>query len=324
VTVHNSDLEVITTASSWLQAGHRVHLVTVAKTWGSSPRPEGSLAAVRADGVLVGSVSGGCVEKQLSERFLKQGTEEATGSQTVLHHINDEQAQRFGLSCGGELELTFELFDQPDDLSPLLERLEKRERVTRTLTIENASHTLAAATPQDRFSFDGKQLTKVFGPDWRLLIIGAGQLSRFSAEFALALDYEVIVCEPRPGFAEAWNVDGTTLVDHSPDDAVLEFGADARCAVLALTHDPNIDDLALIEALPAASFYVGALGSRANYEKRKKRLLAVGLEAHEIERLHGPIGLDIGSRTSAEIAVSIVAHLIQVRRELTVALNAPN
>lgn len=312
MSVQHSDLEVIVTAATWLQQNHRVHLVTVVRTWGSSPRPAGSMAAVRDDGVLIGSVSGGCVEKQLSERILHDNQALAT-ERVVSHHIDDEQAQRFGLSCGGELELVFELIDNSEALAPLLQSMQKRERVTRRVDLATGNAQLQAAKANDLFNFDGQQLVKVFGPDWRLLLVGAGQLSRFTAEFALALEYEVIVCDPRPGFREAWSVDGTTLLDLSPDDAVLQYASDQRSAVLALTHDPNVDDMALMEALPGKAFYVGALGSRANYEKRKLRLLAIGLEPQEIERLHGPVGLDIGSRTSAEIAVSIIAHLIKER-----------
>ena len=331
MSVQHSDIEVISTAAGWLRNNHNVHLVTVVRTWGSSPRPVGSIAAVRDDGVLVGSVSGGCVEKQLSEQILdskdtsllnninttletaSEDQPEVAGSHIVSHHIDDEQARRYGLSCGGELELVFELLKENDALNPLLHHLESRERIVRTVDLETGAVSLQSASREQGFGLQGTQLNKVFGPDWRLLIVGAGQLSRFTAEFALALDYEVIVCEPRPGFREAWNVDGTTLVDMSPDDAVLKYATDQHSAVLALTHDPNVDDMALMEALPGKAFYVGALGSRTNYEKRKKRLQAIGLELAEIERLHGPVGLDIGSRTSAEIAISIIAHLVQVR-----------
>ncbi len=317
----HSDLEVIHTAVEWLKSDHSVHLVTVVQTWGSSPRPVGSMAAVRDDGVLIGSVSGGCVEKQLSEQFLQQEPK-AIKERVISHHIDDEQARRFGLSCGGKLELVFELMDSSNDLEPLLENLQKRQRVTRSVDLSTGHALIHNSAPLDKFKFDGQQLIKVFGPDWRLLIIGAGQLSRFTAEFALALDYEVIVCDPRPGFREAWSVDGTTLLDLSPDDAVLQYAIDQRSAVLALTHDPNVDDMALMEALPGRAFYVGALGSKTNYEKRKHRLSAIGLEPHEIERLHGPVGLDIGSRTSAEIAVSIVADLIRQRSIMTADADA--
>ncbi len=307
----NSAVEVLEQAVVWLEQGHGVELVTVVRTWGSSPRPVGSIAAVRDDGVLVGSVSGGCVEKQLSESFRGQDA-----SRAHTHKVDDEEARRFGLACGGELELVFETLETPDALKDLLARLGRRERVRREVTIGNSEATLASASRSDRFGWDGQLMRQVFGPSWRLLIVGAGQLSRFAAEFGQAIDFEVLVVEPREHFREAWNVPSIAVLPDSPDDAVLEYANDPHSAVLALTHDPNIDDLALLEALPGKAFYVGALGSVRNYEKRIKRLAGLDVPADAIARLRGPIGLSIGSRTSAEIAISIMAELIQVRHSL--------
>ncbi len=307
----NSAEEVLESAAQWLESGHGVELVTVVRTWGSSPRPVGSIAAVRDDGVLVGSVSGGCVEKQLSESFRGQGA-----SRTHTHKVDDEQARRFGLACGGELELVFETLSAAQPLRELLQRLSRRERVRRDVSIGNSEAVLERATRIDQFAWDGENMNQVFGPSWRLLIIGAGQLSRFTAEFALAIDFDVFVVEPREQFREAWNNPMVPVIPDSPDDAVLAYANDPNSAVLALTHDPNIDDLALMEALPSQAFYVGALGSVRNYEKRVKRLAGLDVPAEAIARLRGPIGLSIGSRTSAEIAISIMAELIQVRHAL--------
>jgi len=328
MSIQNSDQEVVHIANDWLQTGHTVFLVTVVRTWGSSPRPAGSIAAVRDDGELVGSVSGGCVEKQLVESLIREkDTNNQPLSKPTMQnsvstlHVNDEQARRFGLSCGGELELVFESLSNPDALSELAAATEKRKSMRRSVNLTTGQVSLqaiesTAANRGDsatRFLYEDSIVTKVFGPGWRILIIGAGQLSRYTAEFALALDYEVLVCDPRPGFKEAWQVANVPVLDMSPDDAVLAYATDSNSAVLALTHDPNADDLALLEALPSNAFYVGALGSKRNYDKRKIRLAGLGLENDAIERLVGPIGLDIGSRTSAEIAISIVAHLIQAR-----------
>ncbi len=335
MSIKNSDEEVITVAHNWLTSGHTVSLVTVVQTWGSSPRPVGSMAAVRDDGELVGSVSGGCVEKQLAESIIKNRNETsdlsntqhaATPNQVVTYHVDDDQALRFGLACGGELALVFEQLIDASTLADLLDNITNRISVVRTLDTDSGhisyqpyqreQDAQSAETGTAMFSYDGRTVKKVFGPDWRILIIGCGQLSRYTAEFALALDYEVIVCEPRPGFKEAWSVEGVTLIDLSPDDAVLAYATDAKSAVLALTHDPNVDDLALLEALPSDAFYVGALGSMRNYQKRKQRLSGLGLDTQAIDRLVGPVGLDIGSRTSAEIAISVVADLIKTRRTL--------
>lgn len=308
MSIQDSDSEVIHTALQWLRAGHRVDLVTVVRTWGSSPRPVGSLAVVRDDGTLVGSVSGGCVEKQLAESVARDD-----GQTIVTHHIDDEQARRFGLSCGGQLELVFESLSRPSELEAVEEALQKRQRICRTLEIATSTTRITSATDDDAFEFDGQLVKKVFGPQWRILLIGAGQLSSFTAQFALPLEFEVLVSEPRPEFQRAWQVPGCQLLPDSPDDAVVSHASDARSAVLALTHDPNLDDMALMEALPSKAFYVGALGSKKNYENRRKRLAAIGLEEKDINRLVGPIGIDIGSKTSAEIAISIVADLIRCR-----------
>ena len=359
MSIQNSDQEVIHVANEWLQAGHTLFLVTVVRTWGSSPRPVGSIAAVRDDGELVGSVSGGCVEKQLVETLIRERQENIDGKNPTVNpadsasisssdnatdslsvpstqaatststehqistlHVDDEQARRYGLACGGELELVFEPLTDANALTELAAATTKRQTIRRSVNLETGEVDIQTveltANKNDsgeRFQYSGQWVSKVFGPDWRILIIGAGQLSRYTAEFALALDYEVLVCDPRPGFKEAWKVANVPVLDMSPDDAVLEYATDANSAVLALTHDPNLDDLALLEALPSSSFYVGALGSTRNYAKRKIRLSGLGLEDDAIERLIGPIGLDIGSRTSAEIAISIVGHLIQVRNK---------
>ena len=187
----------------------------------------------------------------------------------------------------------------------------------REVNIGNSEAVLSPARRSDQFAWDGQTLWQVFGPSWRLLIVGAGQLSRFVAEFGRAADFDIIVVEPREQFRQAWDLAGITVLSDEPDEAVLRYASDPHSAVLALTHDPNIDDLALLEALPGKAFNVGALGSIRNYEKRIKRLAGLDVPADAIARLRGPIGLSIGSRTSAEIAISIMAELIQVRQSLT-------
>ncbi len=304
----NSDTEVLQAAAGWLEGGHTVELVTLVETWGSSPRPVGSLAAVRSDGKLVGSISGGCIEKQLTIQLRRDGR-----TSVVQHDISHDLAVRYGLPCGGSLKLVMEHLEDAMPLRSILQALEDRRPVSRTVDLESGKTDIRPANRDERFSFDGKTLTKVFGPRQELLVIGAGQLSRYVAELAAALDFQVTVCEPREDFASVWSVPGTTLDSRSPDDVVRELAVDPTIAVLALTHDPNLDDLALMEALEREVFFVGALGSRRNSESRRKRLRFLGLGEAQLDRLHGPIGLDIGSRTSAEIAVSIMAQVIAAR-----------
>ncbi len=221
---------------------------------------------------------------------------------------------RFGLPCGGTLQLVLEPVVATAKLQELLTTIERHELVARLLDMESGSVRLESGRWSDALEFDGKTLKSVHGPRWRLLIIGAGQTSRFLAQMAQALDYQVTVCDPREEYADEWNVPGATLERGYPDDAVLQMNPDPHLAVVAVTHDPKLDDAALTEALKSPAFYVGALGSRLNNDKRRKRLQEFDLSAAEIARLHGPVGLKIGSRTPAEIAVSILAEMTAVRR----------
>lgn len=308
------DIETIRTLLDWQRAGHSVDLVTVVNTWGSAPRPPGSIAAVRDDGAVVGSVSGGCIERQLAE----SRRNDSTVSEASLV-VGDEAARAVGLTCGGRLELVFERVVEDSGLNEVLQALEQRRRVLRETHLSSGSSQLRSATASDSFSWNGEHLRRVFGPDWRILLIGAGELSQHVARMALMLDFDVLVCEPRPPFRDAYRVDGTTLIDELPDDAVKTHASDARSAVLALTHEPSLDDLALEEAVSSDCFYIGALGSRRSHDKRLQRLLAQGQSEAALKRIHAPIGLDIASRTAAEIGVSIAAELVQVRAQQQIA-----
>lgn len=315
--MHSADHEVLTASAEWLDAGQRVYLATVARTWGSSPRPAGSMMAVRAeDARFVGSVSGGCIEDDLSARLAAQGISQAL-PRIESYGVNTEQTHRFGLPCGGRLDLVVEQLSSAEPLRLILRAMETRRLVQRRICLSTGEVSLHAAERDAQFHFDGDNLVKLFGPAWRLLLIGAGQLSRFVAQIAQALDYEVVVCEPREEYAPSWSVANVTVDIRSPDEAVRALACDTRTAVLALTHEPTLDDLALMEALHSPAFYVGALGSRNNNAKRRQRLASLDLPATAIARLHGPVGLPIGSRTPAEIAVAILAELTAVRNGLS-------
>lgn len=307
------DTEVIKSAIAWLDAGHRSTLATVVRTWGSAPRPIGAMLVIRDDGHVVGSVSGGCVEDDLIER-VKAHQMKGGAAEVVTYGVTTEQAARFGLPCGGTLQLVLEPVRPESQLKELLDIIGRHELVARSLDLQTGAVTLESGRWSDLLEFDGKVLRSIHGPRWRLLIIGAGQTSRFLAQFAQALDYQVTVCDPREEYADEWTVNGVNFSRRYPDDAVLELNADPHLAVVAVTHDPKLDDAALMEALKSPAFYVGALGSRANNEKRRKRLADFDLSTAEIARLHGPVGLKIGSKTPAEIAVAIIAEMTAVRR----------
>lgn len=316
------DLQVLGQARQWHAAGHAVRLVTVVETWGSAPRPAGALLAIRSDGVLVGSVSGGCVEDDLIER-VRHGNATDRPS-LVTYGVSKEEAARFGLPCGGMLRLVQEPLHDAAWIDDVLARTARHELVARRLELTTGVVTIEAAARGESFSFDGQSMRCLYGPRWRMLVIGAGQLSRVLAQMALALDFEIICCDPREEYHLTWDVPGTTFSAAMPDDLVQELQLDPHSAVVALTHDPKLDDLALLEALKSPAFYVGALGSRANTARRRERLALFDLSAQEIGRLHGPIGLDIGGRTPAEIAVSILAEIVAVRYGVALTQKKPS
>ena len=316
------DLKVLQQAREWVAAGHRAWLVTVIETWGSAPRPPGALLALRHDGLVVGSVSGGCVEDDLIER-VRTG-ERVDKPSLILYGVSKEDAARFGLPCGGTLRLVQEPVLDTAWIDEILTRTQRHELVSRTLDLETGASRVVASRRGEAFAFDGRHLSAPFGPRWRLLIIGAGQLSRLLAEMAIALDFEVICCDPRQEYGLTWDVAGSTFSQSMPDDVVIEMGMDAHSAIVALTHDPKLDDMALPEALKSPAFYVGALGSRANTAKRRERLALFDLSQDEIGRLHGPVGLDIGARTPAEIAVSILAEIVSVRNGVALRQKKPD
>ncbi|MGV7208984.1 XdhC family protein [Oxalobacteraceae bacterium A2-2] len=313
------DLEVLKTSASWIAAGRRCQLVTVIKTWGSSPRPVGATLAICEDGTVIGSVSGGCIEDDLIARVRSHGIERSA-PEIVTYGITADEAHRFGLPCGGTIQLAIEPLGAHSRVAELLQRLERHELVLRRLDLQTGAVALSRAAPGAQLQLDQQALATVHGPRWRLLVIGAGQLSRFLAQIATAMDYHVTVCDPREEYRAGWQVDGVRLVHAMPDDLVTEMQLDHRSAVVALTHDPKLDDLALMEALKSPAFYVGAIGSRLNNARRRERLLQFDLTPQQIDRLHGPIGLYIGSKTPAEIAISILAEMTAIKNGVPDAL----
>jgi xanthine dehydrogenase accessory factor len=308
----NADLSVLRKIAEWRLGGHRVVMGTIVRTWGSAPRPVGSLVAVRDDGQVSGSVSGGCIEDDLVDK-VRTGAYALSAPSKIKYGISAEEANRFGLPCGGTLELVLEPVNDSSRVDELLASLADGRPVRRTLDLKTGKAVLEPADGADTLNIDEHKLVSFHGPRWRLLIIGAGQMTHYLASMARALDYEVVICDPREEYADGWNVEGTRLTRGMPDDTVIEMKPDAHMAVIALTHDPKLDDLALMEALKSEAFYVGAIGSRANQEKRRRRLLDFDVSPEQLARLHGPVGLKNGARTPPEIAVSILAQLTAER-----------
>jgi len=306
------DIEVLRSAEAWRKAGHRVTFGTIVRTWGSAPRPVGALVVIRDDGQVVGSVSGGCVEDDLIDK-VREGKVAKDRPQLITYGVTNEDATRWGLPCGGTLELVMEPVSEKSALGELLETISRQQLVRRRLEMDSGRVTLQAGSWQDALEFDGKVLTTVHGPRWRLVLIGAGQLTRYLAEMAHMLDYHVLVVEPREEYAGGWDVAGVPLDRGMPDDVIAQANLDGHSAVVALTHDPKLDDLALMEALKSPAFYVGAIGSKKNNDARRQRLKEFDLAEAEIARLRGPVGLYIGSKTPPEIAVAILAEMTAVR-----------
>ena len=308
----NVDAQVLKKADEWLRAGHRAVLGTIVRTWGSAPRPVGALVVIRDDGLVAGSVSGGCIEDDLVDRVRRKALA-AELPQRVTYGVTAEEAFRFGLPCGGTIALILEPLGPQSQIAELLARVAAGRQTVRTLDMKTGAVTLADGSGTELLAFDDDHLITAHGPRWRLLIVGAGQLTHYVAQMSLALDYQVTICDPREEYADGWLVPGTELLRTMPDDTVVEFKPDTHSAILALTHDPKLDDLALMEALKSPAFYVGAIGSMRNQAKRRERLKEFGVTEAELARLHGPVGLKNGARTPPEIAVSILAEITAVK-----------
>ncbi|WP_028694059.1 XdhC family protein [Pseudomonas cremoricolorata] len=308
------DLLVLRSACQWLADGERVLLATVAGTWGSSPRPVGSMMALRGDGRVVGSVSGGCIEDDLIQRYTcaHGGPGMPCGLPEVLRYgVSADEAHRFGLPCGGTLELVLEFDPDLTTLRHLLSQLDAGRLVQRQLDLRSGQVHLAVTEQPALAGLQDHVMHSTLGPGYRLLLIGAGALAEYLATMALFNGFKVALCDPRAEYRATWGVAGVEHLPGMPDDVVRAFAADQRSAVIALSHDPRLDDLALLEALQSPAFYIGAIGSRRNSQSRRERLIEHFGQTHaSLQRLHGPIGLYIGSKTPAEIAVSVMAELL--------------
>lgn len=323
--MENADQQVLSQLTGWVADGKPSWLCTVVKTWGSSPRPVGSLLCCNSDGHLAGSLSGGCIEDDLLEK-LQKGEMAKDGPEVLIYGVTQEETERLGLPCGGQLHVVVEPFlDQSalPQLQQVVARVNARECIERKVDIATGEMTVTEVPRFRHLQFIGdfsntdtpqqKFLVQTHGPRYQLFLIGAGQVSMYLAEMAQALDYHVVVCDPREHLIEQWPVEGTQLVNDMPDDAVKQYANDAHSAIIALTHDPRIDDMGLMEALKTDAFFVGAMGSTRTSANRRERLKMLDLSDAEINRLHAPVGLPIGSKTPAEIAIAILAQLTSLR-----------
>jgi xanthine dehydrogenase accessory factor len=312
--MNSLDQQVVEQLSAWLEAGKRAWLCTIIETFGSSPRPVGSLLACNEDGLYCGSLSGGCVEDNLRDS-IRKGELAHSRPERIRYGVTVEDVLRLGLPCGGSLEVVIEPI-APEHAAlyrELASHIAARKLIMRTVDLATGKATLGAAPVFKRLSCSESTLEHIYGPSFRLLLVGAVQVAWYLADMAQALDYEVEICDPRHELVDNAPPTRAKVVQAMPDDWLRGKVVDQNTAVIALCHDPRIDDMALMEALPGNAFYVGAMGSERTSEKRRTRLLDLDLTPEQLARLHAPVGLDLGSKTPPEIAIAILAELTQLR-----------
>ncbi|MEZ7831614.1 MAG: XdhC family protein [Gammaproteobacteria bacterium] len=319
--MQSSQQQIISHVNSWLSSQRSVWLCTILKTWGSSPRPIGAMMACTMDGELVGSISGGCIEEdfleQLRDGSLKTQYDKESKPFIVKYGVTVEEQARLKLPCGGQLHVLLEYIDSSEQTCEVFQRLagdlENHTKVSRLVDLNNGAISAEAQSSEDAVVIDGAVMTHSLSPMYRLLILGAGDVAKFVAEMAIALEYDVMLCDPRPNYLDNWTVPGVETTAQLPDDVVRERFSNPYSGIIALAHDPRVDDMALMEALKTNAFYIGAMGSVRTSAARRERLPELGLSSDEIDRLHAPIGFQINSKTPAEIAISVMAQITSVR-----------
>ncbi len=319
--------QIVEQALAWIDAGKGAALATVVQTWGSAPRPVGSLLAISDQAELAGSVSGGCVESAVAAEALEALEDGAC--RTLSYGVSDEEAFGVGLACGGEIRVVVEPIDVgqgPDAslLRALAEARASRSAVTyavntktweRRLIAPDADDPLAEEVADirltDKSGFAGDWFLGVHNPPLRLAVIGAVHIAQPLMQMARLAGYDATLIDPREAFAAEARFPGETITHDWPDEALKTHGLDARTAVVTLTHDTKLDDPAIMTALRSPIFYLGCLGSNKTNGLRKNRLKEAGFSDDEIARINGPVGLDIGAKSPAEIAISIMAEMTE-------------
>jgi len=311
------DAEVLDAVSRWQSQGDEVLLATVARTWGSAPRPVGAMMALTARCRVAGSVSGGCIEDDLLAK-VANGFRPGIRPHVQTYGLTADEAHRFGLPCGGTLELILESVSRNSALDAMRDAINAGQLGTRELDLRTGQARVQRVVQPAAFSYTPERLSVPFGPRWRIIVIGDGQLTRHLTAMAVPLGYQVVICDPREIHEMTDDTPGAlsphvTRVSEMPDDLIVRLRPDGNTAIVALTHDPKLDDMALLEALKSDAFYVGAIGSHRNQASRRERLAMFDLTPPQIERLHGPVGLRLGARTPPEIALAILAEITALR-----------
>jgi xanthine dehydrogenase accessory factor len=315
--MNGSNWFVIQQLNQWLDQGIQPWLATVIETYGSSPRPEGSMMIYHPDKGIIGSLSGGCIEQELIAQLAHKNNKQSADPIVIRYGDSPEQRSRLALPCGGHLDILLEKINQQDfqHFKTLENALNSRQWISRHIDLHQ--HKIQTVNEISEFDIQRKadKIIHALKPHDKLLLIGAGEVSRCLAEICKNLEFEVTLCDFRDEFLQGWQVDGVQVIKTMPDDLITEAFHDNHCAIVALAHDPRVDDMAMMQALKTEAFYVGAMGSLKTSNQRRERLAELELDEQQIKKLHAPIGLDIHSRTPYEIAVSIAAHLVSARAE---------
>lgn len=313
------------TALGWLDAGKKAALATVIETWGSAPRPVGSQLAISSEAEIQGSVSGGCVESAVVAEALEAVE---TGKGRVLEYgVTDDDAFAVGLACGGTIRIMVEPIGVGDGPSRALIEEIVRARANREPVVygvnpeswerrlvggdDALSDAAQSARYADKSGFEGDWFLGVHNPPLRMIVVGAVHIAQPLLVMARQAGYDPFLIDPREAFGAAHRFPGEVISNEWPDEAIAQIGIDARTAVVTLSHDPKIDDPALQAALESDAFYIGALGSTRTHGKRITRFSDAGVNAAEIARIHAPVGADIGAKSPAEIAISILSQITE-------------
>ncbi len=310
-------------ALEWHRSGRGAVLATVVETWGSAPRPVGSQLVIDREGAMEGSVSGGCVEGAVITEAMEAIED---GKARLLDFgVSDDQAFAVGLACGGRIRVLVEPVGGvlPESLlAELVEARAKRRQIAYVAELQSDTRRLAGREEfAERFRLDRsgveedeKTFVAVHNPPLRMVVVGAVHIAQPLVMMARACGYDPTLIDPRPVFGSEERFTGYPILDDWPDEALEAHGLDARTAVVTLTHDPKLDDPAIKVAIRSDCFYLGCLGSKRTHAKRVERLTAEGYTEDEINRIHAPVGLNIGALSPAEIAVSIMAQITETLR----------
>ena len=307
--------DVLTPLSTWLKEKRKVAIATVISTWGSAPRPVGGQMAIDVNGEIIGSVSGGCIEGAVISEGIKSIKD--GGTRVKDYGISNDLAWEVGLACGGELKVLIQPLNIEDNIVySMIKLIKSRKPIKLEVNCITGERLINNSLTNETSSYDKltNKFIHVIAPNPRLFIIGAVHIAQALVSLAQIANYDITLIDPREHFATKKRFPNCKIINEWPDTALANFKLDKATHIVTLTHDPKIDDPALITALKHDIGYIGSLGSKKTHHKRYERLLSLGFKEDELSRIHGPVGLNIKAKTPAEIAISILAELTNYRR----------